>query len=89
LIRYESVGMIQNGKIHICPQFSGQDDLWTLEFYLQDPTSTVPIEHMVDGYEADMAESRSLEDATGLSIDQLMGLARGDFTCFDTPLSIW
>lgn len=89
LIRYGSVGLIQNSKIHICPQFSGQDDLWTLDFYLQDPSSTVPLEHMVDGYEADMAESRSLEDATGLSIDQLMGLARGDFTCFDTPLSLW
>jgi hypothetical protein len=92
LIRYEGLGKVQNQNIHICPTL-GYEAIDSLYFYLQDPTSSTLLEYMVDGFQGEFGksgfETLPLEKATGLSIDQFMGLATGKINCFDTPYSIW
>lgn len=83
LIVYEGLGIYQITTIHICPEFNHTENSWTVSFYLQDPKLSTPLEQMVPGHEGFISNSFSVMDATGLSMDQFMGLSQGKLTCFD------
>jgi hypothetical protein len=90
MIRYDGLAKVQNGNIHICPHL-GENDITWMALYLQEPVelSTYGLESTVDDFAGWLPKPVSLEKATGLSIDQFMGLGRGELRCFDTPYSSW
>ncbi len=88
MIRYDGEGTIQNGNIHICPHLGPNDISWMV-FYLQEPAASNRLQITVDDFKGFSSYTKPLEKATGLTLEQFMGLAKGDLSCFDTPYSLW
>jgi hypothetical protein len=88
LLEYGGLATMNNGIVRICPMFRDQEDIFEIRFFLQDQASTEPLENMFEGYKGMGPFMQSLDTSTGLSIDQLMVLAKGESFCFDAPNAI-
>jgi hypothetical protein len=92
IIQY--VGFLENkGQIlHICPRFEGGMDIMWLQIYIHAPDDLTPSENMGGLVSPEpQAGKKSIEDATGLSVDDFYELfhQNQELACFDTPSDIW
>ena len=76
---------------HMCPTFRNNGDLYILQIYTQDPTSSMPLEALTPRQTQEKAGALSIEKAAGLSIQRFYDLLLMKDTpvCFDTPRDIW
>jgi len=91
LIRYGGTTVFDT-TYRICPSYAENGNLVPdIEIYLQSPVSSVPINDLARQGLMPETSLRSLEDATGVSIDQFVELLLRDpqNACIETPRDIW
>jgi hypothetical protein len=92
LIRYEGFVQQRDKPIYrICPRFDHGMDIQEIVIVLQSPDNPRHVEEMDPYYPHVMQYIHSLEDATGLTVEEFYQLFTQDKkpACFDTPKNIW
>ena len=91
LIRYG--GIVPDLPIyHFCPELQvGADDIYRIDFYLQHPDNSLPLESHDTILTTSPSRAMSIQDAAGMSTEEFYRLfIQGEEpTCFDTPHDIW
>jgi hypothetical protein len=81
------------GKVfRICPRFENGMDIMWLQIHIRAPGELAPLEEMGGLVSPEpQAGKKSIEDATGLSVDDFYELfhQNQEPACFDTPSDIW
>jgi len=91
MIRYD--GAVADLPVyHFCPELKeGANNVISIDFTLQHPDHALPLE-LSDGILAhDLWRVKSIQDATGMSLEEFHQLFSQDEkpACFDTPHDIW
>jgi hypothetical protein len=92
LIRYEGFVQQRDQPIYrICPRFDQGMDIQEIGIVLQSPDNPRPLEKRDPLYSEKVQYTHTLEDATGLTVDEFYKLFTQDKkpACFDTPKNIW
>jgi hypothetical protein len=92
LIRYEGFVQQRDQPIYrICPRFDHGMDIQEMVIVLQSPDNPRPLEEMDPLYPHSVQYIHTLEDATGLTVEEFYKLFTQDKkpACFNTPKNIW
>lgn len=91
VIRYD--GTVADLPVyHFCPELKeGSNDITVIRFVLQYPNHDVPLEATDSILKHDMWRVKSIQEATGMSLEEFHQLFSQDKkpACFDAPHNIW